>query len=212
MFQRRLVRVYEPARCRRVRAAIHHVYERLKRNKALPGIGGLGVAVKDGHESDASYRRMLCLKRTVQRRDGQVQYYQSHTAVLDASHGPAATLLGRAATARRWPRHTVLLARVSRSYPRAFDSCGRCLAPLDSYWGMAKTLGLDERRQPLSRRPRAWPPAPQRGDYSRLPVVGSRAWCQMAASAAAAGGSFRRQRWHAARNSTPNRPHGEWVG
>jgi len=36
---------------------IHHLYARLKRNKALPDIQGLGVAVLDGHESHASYRR-----------------------------------------------------------------------------------------------------------------------------------------------------------
>ena len=36
-----LGRVYSRLDAAAVRAAIHHVYERLKRNKALPGIGGL---------------------------------------------------------------------------------------------------------------------------------------------------------------------------
>jgi hypothetical protein len=37
-----------------LRQGIHDVYERLKRNKALPDIYGLGVVVLDGHESHAS--------------------------------------------------------------------------------------------------------------------------------------------------------------
>jgi hypothetical protein len=50
-----------------LRRAIHHVYDRLKRNKALPDVDGVGVAVLDGHESHASYLRHCkgCLQRTV---------------------------------------------------------------------------------------------------------------------------------------------------
>ncbi|MFQ5927893.1 MAG: hypothetical protein ACE5MH_10730 [Terriglobia bacterium] len=47
-------RVYTSLDTDALRQAIRHIYERLKRNKALPGIGGLGVAVLDGHESHAS--------------------------------------------------------------------------------------------------------------------------------------------------------------
>ena len=86
-----LGRVYSRLDAAAVRAAIHHVYERLKRNKALPGIGGLGVAVLDGHESHASYRRCCrgCLKRTVQRRDGQqMQYYHRQVTLLLLSDAP----------------------------------------------------------------------------------------------------------------------------
>jgi hypothetical protein len=56
-----------------LRRGIHHLYDRLKRNKALPDQGGLGVAVLDGHESHASYRRHCpgCLERTV--RTGQTE-------------------------------------------------------------------------------------------------------------------------------------------
>ncbi len=52
-----------------LRQAIRQLYERLKRNKALPGIGGLGVAVIDGPH--ASYRRCCggCLERRIQRSD-----------------------------------------------------------------------------------------------------------------------------------------------
>lgn len=43
-----------------LRHGIHHVYERLKRNKALPDMQGVGVAVLDGHESHARYPASLC--------------------------------------------------------------------------------------------------------------------------------------------------------
>ena len=74
-----------------LRQGLHGVYERLKRNKALPDIYGLGVVVLDGHESHASYLRHCsgCLHRTI------------HTAEVE--------------TALR------LLARVIPAYPRAFD-------------------------------------------------------------------------------------------
>ena len=50
-----------------LRQGIHDVYQRLKRNKALPDIYGLGVVVLDGHESHASYLRHCpgCLQRTI---------------------------------------------------------------------------------------------------------------------------------------------------
>jgi hypothetical protein len=50
-----------------LREGIHHVYERLKRNKALPDVAGLAVAVLDGHESHSSYLRHCagCLQRTI---------------------------------------------------------------------------------------------------------------------------------------------------
>ena len=50
----RIVGLMEPSG---IRAAIHSVYSQLKRNKALPDQNGLGIAVLDGHESHASYRR-----------------------------------------------------------------------------------------------------------------------------------------------------------
>lgn len=56
----------------RLRQAMHRVYERLKRNKALPDIHGLAVAVWDGHESSASYLRFCpgCLERTIHPPEG----------------------------------------------------------------------------------------------------------------------------------------------
>ena len=125
-------RVYDALEAEALQGAIHHVYERLKRNKALGGSGGLGVAVIDGHESHASYRRCCggCLKRTLQRRDSeQVQYYHRQVTLLllaePPAGGPPLRLLldvepqqpgeQEMAAARR------LLERVLAAYPRAFD-------------------------------------------------------------------------------------------
>lgn len=115
-----------------LRSGIHLLYERLKRNKALPDQGGLGVAVLDGHESHASYRRHCqgCLERTIH--SGQTertQYYHRQVTLLllpGARPGcePIRFLLDQepqrsgedeVATALR------LLERVLGSYPRAFD-------------------------------------------------------------------------------------------
>jgi len=115
-----------------LRHGIHHIYDRLKRNKALPDQGGLGVAVLDGHESHASYRRHCpgCLERTI--RTGQterIQYYHRQVTImlLPAARpgcGPVRFLLDHepqipgedeVATALR------LLGRAIVSYPRGFD-------------------------------------------------------------------------------------------
>lgn len=61
-----------------LRKGLRHVYSRLKRNKALPAICGLHVAVLDGHETHASYRRHCsgCLERTIHTEKGdRIQYY-----------------------------------------------------------------------------------------------------------------------------------------
>jgi len=125
-------RVYDALESDALRAAIHQVYERLKRNKALGEIAGLGVAVIDGHESHTSYRRCCqgCLRRTLKRRDSeQVQYYHRQVTLLLLAESPAGGAPLRllldvepqqpgeqeTATARR------LLERVLEAYPRAFD-------------------------------------------------------------------------------------------
>ena len=50
-----------------LRDALHKVYGKLKRNKALPDHGGIAVAILDGHESHTSYLQHCsgCLERTV---------------------------------------------------------------------------------------------------------------------------------------------------
>ena len=112
-----------------LRQGIHHIYDRLKRNKALPDLQGLGVAVLDGHETSASYRRCCagCLKRALG--SGQTQFYHRNVTLMllcaSPPSRPAVRLLldvesqrageGELATALR------LLNRVLAAYPRAFD-------------------------------------------------------------------------------------------
>jgi len=110
-----------------VRTVGRQVYSRLKRGKALaPPAHGLMVAVLDGHESHATYRRCCdgCLQRTVETRNGRkVQYYHRHvtlqlvgrdmTVLLDAE--PIRPGEGEVTAAMR------LLDRVLEQYPRAFD-------------------------------------------------------------------------------------------
>jgi len=112
-----------------VRQGLHHVYERLKRNKALPDLHGLAVAVLDGQETSASYRRCCagCLKRRMA--NGQTQFYHRNVTLMllcaSPPSRPAVRLLldlepqrageGELTTAVR------LLERVLAAYPRAFD-------------------------------------------------------------------------------------------
>lgn len=112
-----------------LRQGIHHLYDRLKRNKALPDLHGLAVAVLDGHETSASYRRCCdgCLKRSTS--SGQTQFYHRNVTLMllcgSPPGRPAVRLLldlepqrageGELTTALR------LLERVLAAYPRAFD-------------------------------------------------------------------------------------------
>jgi hypothetical protein len=115
-----------------LRQGIHHLYDCLKRNKALPDFQGMAVAVLDGHESHASYLRHCsgCLERTIHFETGdRIQFYHRQVTLLllpDAPRGrePVRLLLDHepqragedeVSTALR------LLARVIPAYPRAFD-------------------------------------------------------------------------------------------
>jgi hypothetical protein len=115
-----------------LRQGIHDVYERLKRNKALPDIYGLGVVVLDGHESHASYLRHCagCLQRTIHTAGGdRIQFYHRQVTLmlltgalpgrevvrLLLDHEPQRSGEDEVETALR------LLARVISAYPRAFD-------------------------------------------------------------------------------------------
>jgi hypothetical protein len=115
-----------------LRQGIHLLYERLKRNKALPDIHGLGVVVLDGHESHASYLRHCpgCLQRTIHGEKGdRIQYYHRQVTLmllpaarpkrqavrLLLDHEPQRPGEEEVETALR------LVARVILAYPRAFD-------------------------------------------------------------------------------------------
>lgn len=117
-----------------VRDPGHHLYERLKRNKALrPPPHGLIALVLDGHETHATYKRHCpgCLRRTIQTKQGErIQYYHRLVAAslvtqdvqfrLDAE--PIRPGEDEVAVALR------LLDRIVEAYPRAFDLvCGDAL-------------------------------------------------------------------------------------
>lgn len=110
-----------------LRALGHHVYERLKRGKALtpPSHGLLALAV-DGHETHATYKRHCsgCLERTIHTDNGdRIQYYHRLVGaslvradlhvLLDVE--PILPGEDEVAVALR------LLDRLVRDYPRAFD-------------------------------------------------------------------------------------------
>jgi hypothetical protein len=110
-----------------LRALGHHIYERLKRGKALsPPPHGLLALVVDGHETHATYKRHCpgCLERTLHTDHGdRVQYYHRLVdaslvtadlhVLLDAE--PILPGEDEVAAALR------LLDRLIRDYPRAFD-------------------------------------------------------------------------------------------
>jgi Transposase DDE domain len=108
-----------------LRRGLQQVYQRLKRNKALRGMGDWDIAVLDGHENHASYRRHCrgCLKRTLRTEQGEkIQFYHRQVTLMlrcEKMHlllDVEAQLPGEneVATALR------LLQRVLQTYPRAF--------------------------------------------------------------------------------------------
>jgi hypothetical protein len=120
----RIVDLIDPEDIRRTN---HHIYGRLKRNKAINSPWqGLIPLILDGHESHASYRRHCpgCLKRTIKTRQGErVQYYHRHVTAQLAGR-PFHLLLD--AEFQRPGEDEVaaalrLLKRLIENYPRAFD-------------------------------------------------------------------------------------------
>jgi hypothetical protein len=115
-----------------LREAIHQVYGCLKRNRALPDNLGICLAIVDGHESHASYRRHCpgCLERTSHSEHGDHNpcYHRQVTLKLVTGAPPGRQPLrmpldheaqrpgeDEVATATR------LLEPVLVRYPRAFD-------------------------------------------------------------------------------------------
>ena len=125
-------RVYALIDAAGLRQGIHHVYDSLKRNKALPDSHGIAIAILDGHESHASYLRHCagCLQRTIHAEHGdRTQFYHRQVTLmllpgarpggqplrLLLDHEPQRTEEDEVATGLR------LLERVIANYPRAFD-------------------------------------------------------------------------------------------
>jgi hypothetical protein len=165
-----------------LRQGIHHVYDRLKRNKALPDLHGLGVAVLDGHETSASYRRCCagCLKRATA--SGETQFYHRNVTLMllcgSPPDRPAVRLLLDLEPQRAGEAELAaglrLLERVLAAYPRAFD-----VVLADAYYGVAPFLNFllvhgkdalvvlkDERRDAFQDAAGLWAQLPpQQGDY-----------------------------------------------
>lgn len=109
-----------------IRCFIHHVYSRLKRNKALKKTPGFNVLIIDGHESTSSYLRCCsgCLRRTIDTREGnRIQYY--HRNVVALLLGKDFPLLLDVEEQRKGEDEVAcalrLCKRMLKSYPRAFD-------------------------------------------------------------------------------------------
>lgn len=137
-----LGRVYSAMKVEGLRQGLYHLYRRLKRNKALPGMRGWDVAVLDGHESHASYRRHCsgCLQRVVHGEHGdRIQFYHRQVTLLLVS-GKLRLLLDlepqqagedEVTTALR------LLERVLAVLPRAFQ-----MVLADSLYAQARFLNF----------------------------------------------------------------------
>jgi len=126
-----------------LRKGIHHIYDRLKRNKALPDTQGVGVAVVDGHESHASYLSHCpgCLQRTIHCETGdRIQFYHRQVTLLLLPAAPPGREPVRLLLDHEPPRAGEdevttalrLLERVIPAYPRAFD-----LVLADALYGTA---------------------------------------------------------------------------
>lgn len=162
-----------------LREGLQCVYRRLKCNKALRGVGGWDVAVLDGHESHASYRRHCagCLERIIHTQGGErIQFYHRQVTLMlccEKIHlfldlEPQLPGEDEVAAALR------LLKRVLEAYPRAFQ-----LLLADGLYARAPFLNflidhgkqvlvvLKEERRDLYQDVRGlWPlVVPQKGEY-----------------------------------------------
>lgn len=162
-----------------LRSGIQHLYQCLKRNKALRGPGGWDMAVLDGHENHASYRRHCdgCLKRTIHTEHGeQIQFYHRQVTLLLRCEKMRLLL---DVEAQRPGEDEVaaalrLLQRVLLVYPRAFQ-----LLVADGLYAQAPFLNFllahgkqvllvlkDERRDLYQDVLGLWPGmTPQQGQY-----------------------------------------------
>jgi len=109
-----------------IRSLIHHVYTRLKRNKAIRKTHGFPVLILDGHEHTSSYLRCCpaCLRRRVHTREEErLQYYHRNVvAMLSGQEFPVLLDVEE----QRGGEDEVSCAlrlgeRVLRLYPRAFS-------------------------------------------------------------------------------------------
>jgi hypothetical protein len=119
-------RVFETVDLDEIRSCIHHVYTRLKRNKALRDFGGVYALVIDGHESSSSYLRSCqgCLRRKVRAGGGErTQFYHRNVSAVLACRDFTVLLdvEGQRKGEDEVACATRLCRRVLIDYPRAFQ-------------------------------------------------------------------------------------------
>lgn len=109
-----------------IRSLIHHIYSRLRRNKAIETTYGFHVLIIDGHESSASYLRCCsdCLRRRIRTRDEEcIQYF--HRNVVAMLLGEKFPVLLDVEEQKPGEDEvscaTRLINRIIKNYPRAFD-------------------------------------------------------------------------------------------
>jgi len=118
-------RVYSQIVLASIRSLIHHIYSRLKRNKALKKIYGFHVLIIDGHEHTSSYLRCCpsCLQRIIHSRDkDRIQYYHRNVvAMLAGREFPFLLDVEEQRPGEDEVSCALRLSqRVLRDYPRAF--------------------------------------------------------------------------------------------
>ena len=109
-----------------IRSLIHHVYSRLKRNKAIKKTFGFHPLLIDGHEHTSSYLRCCsgCLRRKIHTRDkDRIQYYHRNViAMLSDKDFPVFLDVEEQKRGEDEVSCAVRLSkRILRDYPRAFS-------------------------------------------------------------------------------------------
>jgi len=119
-------RVYSQIHLESIRGFIHHVYSRLKRNKAIKKTYGFNTLILDGHEHTSSYRRSCddCLERIIHFKNKDcIQYY--HRNVIAMLSGQDFPILLDVEEQKPGEDEvacaTRLIKRLLANYPRAFD-------------------------------------------------------------------------------------------
>lgn len=109
-----------------LRSLIHHVYSRLKRNKAIKKTMGFHPLLIDGHEHTSSYLRCCsgCLRRRILiRGETRIQYYHRNViAMLSDKDFPILLDVEEQKRGENEVSCSVRLCkRILRDYPRAFS-------------------------------------------------------------------------------------------